>query len=488
MATAATRGQAPARTEPASPERVPPHSEEAERGVLGSALIDASRVIDLCIGRGVGPEAFYVPAHRALFETLHELLTAQCPVDLLTVTSRLKEQGRLEAIGGEEYLERLIDSTPTSAHAEYYVSLVQAKYLMRSVIDRSRESIEACYGVAEDVQEILSAAEARILSIADQCKEDAAVWSETVKRTMVGVEHLLENPSDITGVSTGFRSLDKVLLGFQPSDMIVLAARPSMGKTALAMNIAEHVTTGGNVMTGYGDRVPRPVAIFSLEMSKEALVRRLVCSRSQVSWSKITKGYVSASEHGQLTQAADALMKAPIYLDDTGALSALELRARARRLHKNHGIQLVIIDYLQMMNYPTLSREGRQRETSAISGSIKAMAKELKVPVLVLSQLSRAPETRDKTGIPKLSDLRDSGSIEQDADVVMLLRRPCRNASDPHYEDKLMAVVDIAKQRNGATGRIDMNFYEEFTRFEDRASGGTDGDVFSEPSAGEVDE
>ena len=248
--------------------------------------------------------------------------------------------------------------------------------------------------------------------------------------------------------------------------MVIIAARPSMGKTSLAMNIAE------NVAMGVGpDHAPKPVAIFSLEMPRESLVRRMLCSRANIGGSALRGGFVSPDMHNRLVRAASDLTDAPIYVDDSAGLEAVELRARARRLKKKYDVQLIVVDYLQMLNYSDLAREGRQRETAAISGALKAMAKELRVPVLVLSQLSRAPETRDKTAIPKLSDLRDSGSIEQDADVVMLLRRPCKYKDDPEFTDKRLAIVDIAKHRNGETREIRLNFMDETTRFENRQEG-----------------
>ena len=264
---------------------------------------------------------------------------------------------------------------------------------------------------------------------------------------------------------TGYADLDKILMGLQPSDMIVLAARPSMGKTSLALNIAE------NIALGIAGGESCPVAVFSLEMSKEQLVRRMICSHARVPSHKLQGGYISREFHGQLIAAADALMKAPIFLDDTAGLEALELRSRARRIKRKHDIQLIVVDYLQMLSYPQFAREGRQRETAAISGALKAMAKELRIPVLVLSQLSRAPEQRSDDGKPRLSDLRDSGAIEQDADVVLMLRRPSVYAEEGEAMDEKLAEVEVAKHRNGPTGKVDFNFEREYTRFENRAPG-----------------
>jgi replicative DNA helicase len=256
-----------------------------------------------------------------------------------------------------------------------------------------------------------------------------------------------------------------MLLGLQPSDLIVLAARPSMGKTSLALNIAENIALGARKLD------PRPVAVFSLEMSAESLVRRMICCHARVSAQELSSGRIGAPEHSQLITAADTLRQAPIYVDDTAGLEAMDLRARARRLKRKYGIQFIVVDYLQLMNYSKFAAEGRQRETAAISQALKGMAKELKVPVLVLSQLSRAPETREKTAVPKLSDLRDSGAIEQDADVVMLLRRPCKYKDDKEAGDLRLSIVDIAKHRNGATGEVRLDFEDRYTKFSNRQEG-----------------
>ncbi len=450
----------------ASHHRVPPSSDEAERGVLGSALVDAQRVLDLCIERQVNAEAFYAPAHRTLFELLIEMHDQGKPVDILTVTERLKALDLLERVGGDMYVERLIDSTPTSANAEFYIDIVRQKHLLRTIIDRAREAVESCYAGEEDADLILDKTEQALFDIANVQRQTIVPWSSVIKDTMVHIDQIISMRRDITGIPTGFYDLDRMTKGLQPGDLVIIAARPSMGKTSLAMNIVENVATG-NVE----DRKPRAVAIFSLEMSRESLVKRMLCSHAGVPSSKLSGGYISAEHHSRLVQAADALSKAQIYVDDSAGLSPVEVRARARRLKKRAGIELIVVDYLQMMNYPQYAKEGRQRETAAISGAMKAMAKELKVPVVVLSQLSRAPETRDKFAVPKLSDLRDSGSIEQDADVVGLLRRPCKYPDDERSGDKTLAILDIAKQRNGPTDEIELNFIDELTRFENRVQG-----------------
>jgi replicative DNA helicase len=464
----------------ARPDRVPPHSEDAERGVLGSMLLDADRVIDLAIERQIRADSFYIPAHRVVFETIVDLHNRGRPVDLLTVGQRLREIGKLDGIGGQAFIEGLMDATPTSAAIEYFIDVVRQKHILRRIIDASRNAVESCYRADDTADLILDRAAQDLFDISHDQRRTVIPWADAVKETMVHIEHIFQNKSGVTGVPSGFIDIDRVTGGFQPSDMIIIAARPSMGKTSLAMNIAEKVAMGE-----VSDHRARPVAIFSLEMPREALVTRMLCSRADLRSDILRKGMLSGDMHNRLVQAASDLQKAQIYVDDSAGLEAVELRARARRLKKQYDIQLIVVDYLQMLNFSLKSNEGRQREVAAISASLKAMAKELRIPVIVLSQLSRAPETREKTAVPKLSDLRDSGSIEQDADVVMLLRRPCKYKDDEEYGDKLLAIVDIAKHRNGPTGEVRLNFKEESTRFENRLN--TDGAAGPiEPSAGDL--
>jgi len=455
--------------------RAPPHNAEAERGVLGSILLDATRVMDLCLSQGMLPESFHVPQNRALFSALIEMHRAGAVIDMITVNERLRASGLLQSVGGPAFIEELVDQTPTSAHAEYYIELVHQKHLLRCIIDCAREAEATCYESRQSADLVLSAAEQAFLNITERQRGFVGAWPKAVNDTVSHISKLLDlGPGGISGLPTGLRNLDEKTRGLRGGEMIVLAARPSMGKTSLAMNLAECVALGqdmnGRPLVGDHAR-PHPVAVFSLEMSQEALALRMLCGLAKVSSYKIESGMVSAKSVGdEITRAASKLSKAPLYVDDTGALDVLELRARARRMKKKHNIELIVIDYLQMLNCREFARQGRQQETSAISSNIKAMAKELKIPVVVLSQLSRAPEQRaDKSARPKLSDLRDSGAIEQDADVVLLLRRPCKYPGDEEYEDKSLAIVDIAKHRNGPTGEVRLNFEETLTRFHDRA-------------------
>ena len=466
--------------------RVPPHSSEAERGVLGSILLDAgndSRVLDLCTQNGITSESFFAPANQLLFETLCEMARAAATIDPLTLNERLRTLNRLDTIGGTAYLQALIDETPTAAHAEYYINIVRQKHLLRAVISCARDAERRCFDEAVSADLILGEVEQKFLGIADRREGTGLTWQLAINNTMGYIDRLFSlGAGAVSGLPTGFSNLDKKLKGMRNGEMIVLAARPSMGKTSLAMNIAECVALGrdiyGRPMKGDNAR-PHPVGVFSLEMSTESLALRMLCGFAGVPGFQLDNGTINPKKiNQQLTRAASDLSKAPIYVDDTGGLDVMDMRARARRMKKRHKIELVIIDYLQLCNCREFARQGRQIETSQISGQIKSMAKELNLPVIVLSQLSRAPEQRgDKTNKPKLSDLRDSGAIEQDADVALLLRRPCKAQGDPEYEDKRLAIVDVAKHRNGPTGEVRLDFDDALTRFGDRADQGgeTDG-------------
>jgi replicative DNA helicase len=446
-------------------ERVPPHSEDAERGVLGALLLDADTVMDLCVERQLTPASFYDPAHRTIFEAMLAMSRDGRPIDLLTVSERLRGTGVLDRLGGAAALNRIVDATPTSAHAEYYIDIVRDRELLRSIIGAAREAERSCFGPDADAQAVLGRTEQAFFDITAHQHGQMREWPDLVHEIVATFD---KEHHGFQGVQTGYRNLDEHMMGMKPGNMIILAARPSMGKTSLAMNIVE------NVALGRGDALNRakPVGVFSLEMSCTDLVKRMICCRAEVSAHRIAEGFISDVNHRKLIQAADALTHARIYLDDTAGLEITELRARARRMKAKRNVELIVVDYLQLLRAPEFSRHGRQVEITMVSGGLKAMAKELNVPVLVLSQLSRAPETRGVTEKPKLSDLRDSGSIEQDADMVLLLRRPCRIAGDPDHENRTLAVVDLAKNRNGpAREDIRLEFEEEYTRFRDAARG-----------------
>ena len=478
--------------------KTPPCSPEAERAVLGSILLDTAgrgddRVMDLCVSGGIMPESFFDPRNREVFAAMADMQRRSRPLDAVTLLEELKVSGRLEAVGGVAYIQSLLEGTPTTAHAEYYIGILRGKHLRRMMIDRATRVVEKCFDEREnpDPQAVLGDAERTFLEIG--VRGDATMpWGEAVERSFSRIDQMFSsNGTTLEGLSTGLTHLDEKLQGLKDSEMIVIAARPSVGKTSLAMNIAESAALGLDmnnvpVRTDGGRR--HPVAIFSLEMPIEALTKRMIAGRAHVNTWRLNRGLCSKSEKQMMSdnlfQSVSELKGAPIYVDDTAGLDVMDLRARARRLKKQHGIELIVIDYLQLCSCREFARQGRQIEVSQISQQIKAMAKELKIPVIVLSQLSRANEQRgDKYERPKLSDLRDSGAIEQDADVVFLLRRPSRTPTDPDSADENLAIIDVAKNRNGEIGEVKVNFYREFTRFGDREIPRSEDDGFrtSEP-------
>ncbi|MFH1830743.1 MAG: replicative DNA helicase [Pseudomonadota bacterium] len=436
--------------------KLPPQNLEAERSVLGSMLIDNEaihRVVEL-----VTKDTFYREAHRKIFDAIISLYQRNEPSDLVTVTTELKSKGHLEEVGGAVYLSSLVDDVPTSANAGSYARIIHEKALRRLLIDGATEIAQRGYQEEGNVDEFVDQAERIILEIAQRrIKQGFASVKEIVKDSFKAIEQLYERKELLTGLPTGYKDLDRITCGFQRSDLIVIAGRPSMGKTALALNIAEFVA----VEAGH------KVAIFSLEMSKEQLVQRMLCSRAEVDASKLRGGFLSEGDWPRLTRAAGLLSEAPIFIDDSPALNALEIRAKARRLLREHGLDLVVVDYLQLMR--GIGRaESREREISEISRSLKALAKELNVPVVALSQLNRGVEARqDKR--PQLADLRESGAIEQDADVITFIYRDeMYNKESP---DAGKAEVIVGKQRNGPTGKVVLAFRGSLTRFDDLAHG-----------------
>ena len=468
--------------------KTPPNNVEAERAVLGSVLLDTTgrsddRVMDVCLTSGVVPETFYDPRNRLVFQTMLEMNRNALPLDGLTLIEELRRTGKLETVGGVGYVQSLVEQVPTTAHAEHYIGIIRGKYLRRLMIERASKVVEKCYDEGEypDPQVVLGEAEKTFLEIGGSAGTTMS-WSAAVDQSFKSIDKMFEsNGQTLEGLSTGLQHLDEKLQGLKPSEMIVIAARPSVGKTSLAMNIAESCALG-QMLTLKGNGYPpvkadggkqHPVAIFSLEMPVEALTKRMIAGRAHVNMWKLNRNLVPKHEKqmltGNLMQAVGELKGAPIYVDDTAGLDIMDLRARARRMKKQHGIELIVIDYLQLCCCREGQKQGRQIEVSMISQQVKAMAKELKIPVIVLSQLSRANEQRgDKFEKPKLSDLRDSGAIEQDADVVFLLRRPSRNSQDPESGDEQLAIIDVAKNRNGEIGEVRANFVREYTRFEDR--------------------
>jgi len=443
--------------------RIPPHSMEAEIGVLGSILLDYGRVLDLCVENGVVPSSFWHPGHALIYEACARLSQIGQPVDVLTVTEHLRVNGRLEEAGGAIALERIVNATPTAAHAPSYIDILAQKHLLRDIISASTEAQNKCYEEASAADLILSESEQALFGIAERRDGGIVQFGKAVGDTVNRIDKVFEHGAEsLGGISTGFKSLDRIMYGLRESEMVVLAARPSMGKTSLAMNICENIARGiGNRNGG------QPVLIFSAEMSAEAITLRMLCSRAKVSQHDLSRGMVPRTEFAKLQQVAEELKNVPLHIVEKGGIDIMEVRGIARRMKRKHGIKFVMIDYLQLLHSREYAQQGWQLEVANISANIKAMAKELKVPVMVLSQLNRQTEQRGD-GKPRLSDLRDSGAIEQDADVVMMLRRPCRYDGADGSDDKTLAVVDIAKHRNGMTGEAEMTFVDTFTTFYDR--------------------
>lgn len=444
--------------------RTLPHSVEAEQGVLGSMLISPRDIIAECVEK-INEEYFYIPAHQTVYSVLVELWNAGQAIDLITFTQVLRDRNLLDAVGGAAAVTGLFTFVPTAANVSYYLEIVRDKFILRQIIAACTESVRRSYEDQDEVDNLLDEVEAKILAVGDdRFKGQMQSMQDQVMAAIETIEKLYERKGGITGISTGFTEFDRMTSGLHAAEMIVLAARPSMGKTAFAMNIAEHVAI----------EEKKAVAIFSLEMSGQQLVQRLLCSRARVNLKKVRDGFLGDREFSSLTTAASKLASAKMFIDDTAGLSILELRAKARRLKAQHEIELVVVDYLQLLRSTTRrGQENRQIEISEISYGLKGLAKELNIPIIVVAQLNRNPENRtgDSKGRPRLSDLRESGSIEQDADLVGLLVREAYYAdSDEEKEEAAgKAQLIIAKQRNGPTGDIPLTFLSEFTRFEDRA-------------------
>lgn len=440
--------------------RTLPNSSDAEQGVLGSMLLDPNVIGDAV--EQIDAAHFYVPAHATIYETLIELWVAQTPIDLITLTQTLKDKSLLDNVGGAAFVTNLFMFVPTSANVKFYLEIVREKFILRQIISSCTACVGRAYDDQDEVTDLLDEVEQKIFAISDdRLKGKTRTIKDHVMDAIEAIEKLFERRGGITGLATGFTELDKMTDGLHPAEMIVIAARPSMGKTALAMNIAEHVAIV----------CKKPVAIFSLEMSSQQLVQRLLCSRARVNLQRVRDGFLGDRDFPSLTTAASKLAETQIFIDDSPGLSILELRAKARRLKAQHAIELIIIDYLQLLRSTSRrAQDNRQLEISEISSGIKALAKELDLPIVVLAQLNRQPEAR-AGGKPRLSDLRESGSIEQDADLVALLVRAEVYEDDEDEKEKKSGEAEliIAKQRNGPVGEIPLTFLKEFTRFEDRA-------------------
>jgi replicative DNA helicase len=445
--------------------RVPPHHLEAEMAVLGGILLDREalpKALEI-----LTPEDFYKESHRMIFQGLVELFDRNEPSDLVTLSNVLRTRNQLEAVGGMEYLTLVADQVPSTANIAYYARIVREKAVLRRLIRKGSEIVEECYRDQIDLEDFLDEVERGIFQIAeDRVRKSYFPMKDIVKASFETIERLYERKALITGVPSGFVDLDTLTAGFQASDLIVVAARPSMGKTALCLDIARHAAVVADI----------PVALFSLEMSKEQIAIRLLCAEAKVDGSKLRRGFLKESDWPKLTTAAGVLSESPIFVDDTPDLSVLELRAKARRLKAEKNIGLVILDYLQLMR----GRHGverREQEISEISRSLKALAKELNVPVIALSQLNRRVEERgDK--MPQLSDLRESGAIEQDADVILFIYRDEVYNRNPDNPKRGTAEIIVGKQRNGPTGKVTLAFLQPFATFEDYSPRA---DVVAEP-------
>lgn len=438
-----------------------PQSLDAEKAVLGCILLSPSDVIDMCAQR-IDVKHFYFPAHAQIYEVMLDLWQKSKPIDLITLTQELTDLTVIDQVGGAAAISEIYTFVPTAANVDYYLDILCEKGLLREIITTCTEFAGRGYDELADAKGFLDDVEKSILKIGeDRYKADLPSMKELVNEAIVGIEELYKNRGGITGLPTGFSKLDEMTNGLHGSEMIVLAARPSVGKTAFAMNIAEYVAIDAN----------RPVAVFSLEMSKQQLVQRLLCSRARVNLKNIRSGMLGKQDLPNIFRASGELAKSNIFIDDTAGLSILELRAKCRRLHQRFGIEFIVIDYLQLLRSPSRrAQDNRQIEIAEISSGIKSLAKELNIPILVLAQLNRQSE--QGTGRkPRISDLRESGSIEQDADVVCLLTRPELYAKDDEAkeEDSGKAELIIAKQRNGPIGEIPLTFLKEFTRFEVQA-------------------
>ncbi|OVE73611.1 replicative DNA helicase [bacterium B13(2017)] len=435
--------------------RIVPHNIDAEKSVL-SAMTLSLDATATAINK-LASESFYKLEHRELFNALIELFDVNQVADLVILEDHLTKKGKLEPAGGIQYISEVINYSSTSANLEYYISLINEKSLFRQLIETSSSILTDCYNPQSDINNLIDLAEKKIFDIAKHhLKKDFVVIRDLIKNSIEKAEQLLNLKESVSGLSTGFSELDKKTLGFQPSDMIVLAARPSMGKTALALNIAEYIAI----------KQEQAVGIFSLEMAKDQLVFRLLCSNAKISIQKLRAGFISKSEGTVLQLAAGRLAEAPIYVDDTPGITLMELRGKARRLKAKADVKLIIIDYLQLLSSRAIRYEGRQQEISDISRSIKELARELNIPIIILSQLNRAVEQRTDHR-PMLSDLRESGAIEQDADVVLLLTR--REYYNPEDEPGTADLI-LAKQRNGPTGEMKLQWNSEYTRFSNLAS------------------
>lgn len=445
-------------------DRLPPHSPEAEQGVLGCILLAPNECVGDCISKfPTSGQVFFDLRHQTIYDAIVAMFDARMPIDVITLQQWLKNNNTLEQVGGIAYLSSLPDTVPSAANLSYYLEIVKEKYLLRQTIQVCTDVVSRVYDFEGEVDALMDEVERDILKISESrvSKETPGI-KELMKRALVQIEEMHRRQGAIAGLATGFTDLDRMTNGLSPGEMIVIAARPSMGKTSLAMNIAEHVAVDSGL----------PVGVFSLEMTADALSLRLLCSRSRVNLRNVRDGLLAERDFPKMSGASGKIAKAPLYIDDSAGLSILQLRAKARRMHQMYGIKLLVIDYLQLLHTTNKRAKNRQEEITDISNGVKALAKELGIPVIILSQLNRELE-KDKNRKPRLSDLRESGAIEQDADIVGLLYRPAEEKEGESTEQNTDSAVPInlliAKQRNGPTGDVNLTFFRDITRFENAA-------------------
>jgi replicative DNA helicase len=440
-------------------DRRPPYSEEAEQAVLSAMLMDQDAVMRAA--ETLDDSMFYAERHRRIYRAMIALTEVGSVVDPLTLADELARRGELEPAGGRDYIGFLVDVVPTAANVEYHARIVREKSLLRRLIEASTSIVQSAFEGKNTADDLLDEAESRIFQVSQQRGgEGFTRIKELLWPTMERIEALQRGGKTVTGVPTGFTDLDELTSGFQPADLVVIAARPSMGKTALTLNIAQHAAIEAQV----------PIAFFSLEMSKESLVQRMLTSEARVDAQRLRKGMLRDDDFPRLARAAGILSSAPVYIDDTPGISMLEMRSKARRLKADAELGMVVVDYLQLMQGPADS-ESRQQEVSTISRGLKSLAKELNVPVVALSQLSRAPEQRagEDKGRPQLSDLRESGAIEQDSDVILFIYRPEVYFGPVDKDGNSLegrAEIIVGKQRNGPIGSVNLFFHKQYTRFE----------------------
>jgi len=458
----------------AAAERTLPHNLEAERSVLGAILVhnDAFNLA----AQVVEPADFYRDAHRRIYDKMISLNERNNAIDFITLKEELSRAGDLDEVGGPAYIASLVDGVPRATNVEYYARIVKEKATLRNLIYAANKILTNAYEADQESDLILDEAESAIFSVADdRLKAGFIPMKELVKESFPKIEQLFEQKRLITGVPTGFEDLDEMTRGLQPADLIIIAARPSMGKTSLVLNISQHVATQPNLTVGF----------FSLEMSKESLFIRLLTSVAQIDSHRLMSGAIGQKDYGRISHALETLSAMQLFIDDSSNISVLEMRAKCRRLQAEHGLNLIVVDYIQLMSGRGRF-ENRTLELGAISRSLKGLAKELSVPIIVLSQLSRGPESRSDHR-PQLSDLRESGALEQDADVVGLIYRDDVYNKDPNNPDAGTAELIIAKQRNGPTGTVRLAFLREQTRFANLLQGGPGGGYLSSGSQRQIE-